>query len=249
MTRAAHTLIVVGVAVFVVGLAVRAPATLVAGTIAGAAPGLAVDGVSGSAWRGHATSTTWRGVRLGALEWRLSAANLLRARTSVRIELAGGEATIHGRVDRTMLTGRLQVSGLNGNMPLPLLASIAGATGPLDASIAAEDVSLAMRRGVPLAAAGIVTLSDTTVLQPQRYPLGDFRLALDVDGEWLRGTITDATGPIALDGAVRVSGDRRWDLDARVRARERDRNLEMVLSLLGDADAEGYRRLQLSGIL
>lgn len=244
-----RALVAVAVAAFVVFLSVRAPAALVANAVAGADPALTVHGVSGSAWRGRAQQVQYGAVSLGALDWTLSPAALLTGRAVVEFHLAGPNARLDGAASRSLFTARTTLREVTGVVPLSTLAAITGAQGPLDALLELDRVSLSARGERIDDADGSVQLRNTVALAPRRYPLGTYRLALSaVDGR-LRAEVVESNGPLALAGHVAVDGAGAWELDARVRAEAADSELAMVLQLLGDADAEGYRALRLQGAL
>lgn len=248
MNRRVATALGVALALaFVVFLVFRAPATLVTGRVAEAVPGLRIDGVSGSAWRGSAASATLRGERLGAIEWRLTPTALLGGAAAGDVVLAAPGVELRARF-RAGLDGRtVRVDDADGLVPLAWLERITGARGPLGGTVTLVGASVEVDGGRVVDAAGTARLTDAVVTRPQRIALGDFTLALSARDGWLNGEVVDATGPVDIAGDVRAALDRRWEVDARLRIPGADRDTQFVLSLLGPADAAGYRPLRLSG--
>lgn len=248
MNRAAATALAVAAALaFVAFLAVRAPATLVADAAADAVPGLVLSGVSGSAWRGAATSATLRGAPLGALEWQLAPTALLGGSLRGNVSLDAPGVSLAANIDSSLNGARIAVADANGTAPLAWLERVSGARGPVDGTVTLVDAAVAVEGARVVAASGTARLAQAVVTRPQRLPLGDFTLALSARDGWLNGEVVEATGPVEVAGDVRVTADRRWEVDARVRIPGAGRDLQLVLSLLGPADADGFRPLALRG--
>jgi general secretion pathway protein N len=247
LSHVAAALVAVLVVAFVTFLIARAPATLVSRAAMDAAPVLSLDGVSGTAWQGHATHASWRGIPLGAVSWQLSAVSLLGASVRTEIEVGGAELTLDAIVSRSLFGNRLHVENANGSAPLAFLSRLSGARGPLDGIVVLDDVSLTIDGDRVVAADGRAVLRETVVTLQQRAALGAFTLDLSAQDGWLQGEVSDDGGPLGIAGFVRAAPDRRWELDARVRARDRSGNLALVLSLLGAPTDDGFHPLRLSG--
>ena len=127
------------------------------------------------------------------------------------------------------------------------MSRISGARGPLEATALLEGVSLTIDGDQVVDAAGRVTLADTRVTRPQPAALGAFTLDLSAADGWLQAEVNDDGGPLGVTGRVRATPARRWDVDARVRARDAGSDLARALSLLARPDADGQYALQLSG--
>ena len=232
---------------FVAFLAWRAPASLVADVAAEVVPGLVLSGVSGSAWNGVAAQATLRGAPLGAVEWRLAPLPLLGGSMRADVRLRAPGVSLDARVVSSFDGSRVALSDANGTAPLAWLERVSGARGPIDGTVSIAQGAIVLDRGRFTAADGTARLADAVVTQPQRFLLGDFTLVLSAVDGWLNGEVVEATGPVRVAGDVRVSGDRRWAVDVRVRVPGASRDLELVLSALGPADADGYRPLKLRG--
>ncbi len=247
MSRATAALVAVLVLAFIAFLLARAPATMVSQAAMDAAPALTLDGVSGTAWRGRAAHVRWRGIPLGRVEWRLSAFALLGGTARAVVDVDGAELTLDAVVSRSLFGNLLQITGADGSTPLAFLSRVSGARGPLDGTVVLDDVSLAIDGNQVVAAEGRAVLRDTVVTLQQRAELGAFTLNLSAHDGWLQGEVSDDGGPLGIAGFVRAAPDRRWELDARVRARDRTGNLALVLSLLGTPTDDGFHPLKLSG--
>lgn len=248
MNRAAVALTAVLVLAFLAFMLARAPATIVSQVATDAAPALSLDGVTGTAWRGRAAHARWRGIPLGRVDWQLSALSLLGGSARVQVAVDGADLTLEARVSRSLFGERLHVTGADGATSLDFLSRVSGARGPLDGTAVLEDVSLAVEGDQVVAAGGRAVLNDTVVTLQQRVELGAFTLDLSAHEGWLQGEVTDDGGPLGIAGVVRVAPDRRWAIDARVRARDRTGNLALVLSLLGTPTDDGFHPLRLSGV-
>ncbi len=247
MSRATIALVAVLVVAFLAFLIARAPATLVSRAAMDAAPALSLDGVTGTAWQGRAADARWRGIPLGQVDWRLSAVSLLGASARSDVNIAGAELTLDAIVSRSLFGDRLHIENANGIAPLAFLSRLSGTRGPLDGTVVLDDVSVAIEGDRVVAAQGRAVLQDTVVTLQQRAELGAFTLDLSAQDGWLQGEVSDDGGPLGIAGFVRATPDRRWELDARVRARDRGGNLALVLSLLGAPTDDGFHPLRLSG--
>lgn len=247
MNRAAIALTAVLVLAFIVFMLARAPATMVSQAATDAAPALSLDGVTGTAWRGRAAHARWRGIPLGSVDWQLSALSLLGGSARAQVAVDGADLTLEAIISRSLFGNRLQITGANGTTSLDFLSRVSGARGPLDGTAVLEDVSLAIEGDQVVAADGRAVLRDTVVMLQQRAELGAFTLDLSAHEGWLQGEVSDDGGPLGIAGFVRAAPDRRWAVDARVRARDRTGNLALVLSLLGTPTDDGFHPLQLSG--
>lgn len=247
MSRAAAALIAVLVLAFLAFLIVRAPATMVSQAALDAAPALSLEGVTGTAWRGRATHAYWRGIPLGRVDWHLSAVALFGGFARADVVVGGADLSLDAVVAHSLFGDRLQITSADGTTSLAFLSRLSGARGPLDGTVVIEDVSLSIEGDRVAAADGRAVLRDTVVTLQQRAELGAFTLDLSAHDGWLQGEVSDDGGPLGIAGFVRAAPDRRWELDARVRARDRTGNLALVLSLLGTPTADGYHPMRLSG--
>lgn len=240
-------LVAVLVAAFILFLVVKAPASLVAGMATDAAPALTMDGISGTAWHGRAAHARWRGEPLGALEWTLTPLALFAGRARARVTLGGAGIELDTEVAHGLFDDRASVTGADGTLSLALLSRISGASGPLEAQAQLSDVDIAIDGDRVTDASGRVTLVETVVTRPQRTALGTFTLDLDAVDGWLVAAVRDDGGPLGVTGTVRAAPDRRWAVDARVRAREPQSDLGRVLALFAAPGDDGAYPLQLSG--
>lgn len=247
MSRVAAMLVAVLVLAFLAFLLARAPATMVSQAAMDAAPALSLEGVTGTAWRGRAAHARWRGIPLGHVDWRLSAAALLGGTGRAHVEVGGADLDLDAVVSRSLFGGRLTITDADGTAPLAFLSRLSGARGPLDGTVVLDDVSLSVDGDRVVAADGRAVLRETVVTLQQRAELGAFTLELSAHDGWLQGEVSDDGGPLGIAGFVRAAPDRRWEIDARVRARDRTGNLALVLSLLGTPNDDGFHPLRLAG--
>ena len=247
MTRTAALLVAAFVAAFLIFLVARAPASVVTRAATGAAPALSLEGVSGTAWHGRAQRAAWRGVPLGSVEWTLSPLGLLTLAARGHVTIAGSAMNLQAAVAHGLFDDRLTVRDARGAVPLALLSQISGARGPIDATALLDGVSITVDGDRVTDAGGRVTLAETRVVRPQQVALGAFTLDLSAADGWLQADVNDDGGPLGVSGRVRATPGRRWDIDARVRARDPAGDLARALSLLCAPTADGQFALQLAG--
>ncbi len=113
LLRPSPALIVsLGAGIFILSLAVTAPARLAAGWLSQQIPILHLEGVSGTLWQGNAelAAVQVRGnwLSLGRLQWRLSPAALLLARVQLQVEATAADREISGTA----------IAGINGSILL-----------------------------------------------------------------------------------------------------------------------------------
>lgn len=249
MTASARALVGVGIAAFVAFAVATAPASLVADRITGANPAIRLAGVSGSAWNGRAQQVQYGSVAVGTLHWRVVGRRLFTAHGAARFTLSGPEAQLAFNAQRALFGRSASVVDAVGSLPLALLAEMSGARGPLDARVELEQVAFTVDGTEVDHASGRVRLRDAVALVPRRHALGNYLLELSAVDGWLVATVVEADGALEITGLLRLRGDGRWEMDARARATQADSGLALVLQLLGEPDADGFRPVHLSGTL
>lgn len=208
--------------------------------------------LDGSICSGHAGTLSWHGVPLGALHWELDPWQLLRGQLTARLQLHGKNTQINSHA--TVM--------LDGNVVLR----------DLDARLSAAQLLLLLNPGLPIAAAGTVTVRlDEVHLQPPHSPvlhgvinwnqallvvgqplqMGNLHLTLQADDNGgTRGALGDSGGPLEVNGSVIIDPNRVFHLSVKLRPRPgAGAALDNGLQLLGDPDGRGYYNLRYRGQL
>lgn len=249
MKRWTMVLTATGVVAYAAFLVVGAPATLVADALEERVPQLRMESVQGTVWNGQGGSLRWHGHDLGALGWRVAIPGLLRGTITAQVTLDGRDLSARARVRHHPVAGRTEISEAQARTQLAVLARLAGARGPVSAQVGVEGLALTLDGGRPVALSGAVSLQEVTVVADGARRLGDYRLALGLESEWLDAQVVASDGPLDVAGGVRFALDGRWALDARLGSTDGTSEIASVLELLGEPDAAGMRRITLSGSL
>lgn len=212
-----------------------------------------VQGPSGTLWSGRIESVQAGPVRFGPLNWELKPARLLtgHADTQLRADIAGGEVTarIQARSNGNIITvTRAMAQDIDLGTLAPLFQPPAD-TASGEAMLRIE--SLSVRDGRPVSGTGQIRVFDLGVNVMGQHRLGTY--AGDFSGEAGQFTLTFADAgeqaPFDVEGRLEYgveSGE--YALEGRIRALpDASESLSGALSYLGEADEDGFRRVQTSG--
>lgn len=219
-----------------------------------APPGVAVAGVEGTLWSGGASSCSVGGFRAETVRWRIRPWALLLGRVAGTLE-----ARIPGGFVSTELTAtpsRVRFATLRGATSLSALAAflpISGMRG--QASLALE--SLELTDGWPTSVVGELRLADleATPFIPDGsgkwVALGDYKVTFVAAEREVAAQFADEGGPLAVAGTVKLDAARAYTFDALITPRPgAPEALAQGLAIMaGEPDAEGRRRLTLTGTL
>jgi hypothetical protein len=220
-----------------------------------APPGVDFAGVAGTLWSGSAASCAAGGFRAEALRWRVRPASLLLGRISANVEARIPGGFVAG--DVTASPRRVQFNDVRGGTSLPALAALLPVGGMRgQASVALEQ--LVLEDGWPAAAVGELKLAglESLPLIPDGsgayLPLGDYTVTfVPAPAGSLAARVVDNGGPLEVEGTVSLDASRAYTIDALVepRAGAPEMLVEGLKIMTADPDAEGRRRLSLTGSL
>lgn len=249
--RRAGLLVSIGVAAYLVFLAVLAPAGDLYGWLAPRLPAVALSGVDGSVWAGRTARVIVSGRDLGAAQWRLHPGALLLGRLEYRLRWSGqmGEGRTlvgHGVV------GRPYVRQLHAELSASRLAALLGASLPVSVggALHADLKSVSFSRGWPAAASGNVTWEHARLMEPINVDLGTLVLRLKDAKGGIQGVLSNQGGPLQVHGQVSLAGAGNYQLRATLKPTGAQAGkLRSVLRYLGPPDAQGRYSLVWSGVL
>jgi general secretion pathway protein N len=238
-----------GVVAFLAFLVAMVPANQLASRLP---EGVAMSGVDGTIWSGHADELAVNGRAVGAIEWSCRPWSLLRLEWSCAIGLAprGGEVRgdLSGGFDgRDVLgrdiTGRLPIAAFEG------LVTPRGWTGELELDV--EHLRITDRR--PAGAAGTIVLRGLRAPGPRGEVLGDFELTVGegtVGTGALSGRLRDLGGPLRVRGALELHPDGRYLLTGETAPGPgAGPAIFDTLAFLGPPDSLGRRPFTIEGSL
>jgi general secretion pathway protein N len=217
-------LALLGVACYLLALVIVFPAAPALRWLAPDA--LAVQGPTGSIWRGEAQAASYDGYYLGKLHWSLRPGDLLRARVAYHLEAQGPNGFVDG-VFAVTPAGTLHISTLTGAAPLQALASVLPKELPVSLFTGRAQLKLdelRLESGWPRSASGQVEVVDLALVAPVET-LGNYEMQLAGGGdeEPLRGDFHDAArdppAPLEIKGTITLNPDRTYALKCTARAR------------------------------
>lgn len=207
-------------------------------------PGLQVGAVNGSIWHGGLDEVRYRGQALGSVRWRLRPLPLLRLALVAKVEASGGWGEASALFSRR--GDALNIEALRGQVDARLLTGLFASPEVIPMGrIEFSDGALAWQAHAVTRLAGSARWRDAALAGLARASLGELHADLLWDAPNVgRIVLGDAGGPLALRGTVWLSllG---WHGDLTLAAR--DPALVQGLAWIGQAQADGSRRLLLQG--
>jgi general secretion pathway protein N len=220
-----------------------------------APPGITFAGVAGTLWSGSAASCSVGGFTAEALRWRLSPWALLLGRVSADFEARIPDGFVNGNV--TASPSSVRLSGLRGATSLPALAAVLPVRGMRgQASVALE--SLVLDDGWPAEITGqfkVAGLEAPPLISDgsgSLLPIGDYTVTfVPAPAGQLAANVVDNGGPLEVAGTASLDSARNYTVDLLIepRAGAPDMLVEGLRIMSAEPDAEGRRRLNLTGSL
>ncbi|MAA75268.1 MAG: type II secretion system protein N [Salinisphaeraceae bacterium] len=248
-------LIPAGLLSMLVGLVLWLPASVAAGWIERAVPGLNLSGLGGSAINGRAALVTYQNAALEDVGWTLHPLALLTGRVKVSLQTGTDTGQLSADLVRS-LGGQVRVSSVNGSASLATLAAHAGYRFlPTDGVLRLFDVSAEVEPAGDTArlnqVAGTVVLDDSHwLLVRPPIALGRFEAILETRDEKNRLRVVESDGPIAVEGMAELDPGNNYSLDMKLRPRSgADARLQKMLGQMGRPDASGWYPVRERGSL
>lgn len=208
-----------GIVAYLVFLLATLPASYAAGWAQKRVPDLQLTGVHGSMWAGSAQDIAWQGESWGQLHWRFDWAALFSGRLGCYIFLGAPDLALQARLAGN--GSRVVLEDVTGHFPVSRLAHWL----PLPAGSIAGQISITMQRIVldnarPTAASGSVNFTGVSLTWPQSANLGDYQLKVQTQADGIHGSLLDTSGPLMLQGSLRVTPNGRYDVSGVVALRD-----------------------------
>ena len=220
-----------------------------------APPGVVFQGVEGTLWSGSAASGSAGGFTVQNVRWRVRPWSLFLGRVAANIEASLPDGFVSS--DVVVTPSRISFSGLRGGTSLPSLVEVLPVRGIRGQANVAFD-SLELEGGWPSSAVGELKLAglETTPLisngTNELLALGDYTVTfVPAEERRLEARFVDNGGPLEVTGSVALDAERAYTLDALVKARPGAAQalVQGLEFMTADPDAEGRRRLTLTGSL
>lgn len=237
--------IVLVVAIFLVTLLVRLPASVISELLP---RDVDCREPSGTVWQGACAELHSGSLTLSDLHWSLHPLALLRAH--LRLDLQSGDVRAPGRATLSLDThGDADIESLIATLPLQNGIDVlpTGWSGAIELAIPRARIESHHLTSIE----GTITARQLHCLRPAA-DLGSFELSFPPSGLQAPsvGSLHDIGGPLALQGSLRLAGDGSYEMNAVVAARDpANADLQQLLLLLGPPDAQGQHALSLAGTL
>lgn len=243
----------VGLIAFLLFLARLAPATLLVDQFSQRLSGFSVQAIEGNAITGTMLGVSWHGTHISRVAWRWQPLSLLTGQMEFQLKVDDDTLKLTSNV-AFRPNERIYFRELTGQLPLVwLFNQLDTAMLPLDggAQINLQTLELSAA-GLPLAAQGVIQVTDLRALLNQPLNLGNYQLqfapAANVAG--IRGQLKDVNAPLALDGLLTLSPNGQYQINGQIAPRDSsDQNLRQMLSLLGPPGGDGRWAIHFSGML
>lgn len=238
-----------GIVAFLVFLVALVPATVLTRWLP---PDVAVDGLEGTVWSGHASGLALRGRALGAASWSCRPWALLALEWSCRVELQPPGGTVSALLSGDFSGKEIEARDLAGQLPITNFEGIAtpkGWTGLLDLDVTRARIA----GGLPQDAEGKIVVRGLKAPGPRGELLGDFELTIgegSVGTESLSGRLTDLGGPLRVRGTIELRRDRSYFASGEVSPGPgAGPAIFDTLGFLGPPDLAGRRPFTVEGTL
>lgn len=249
-----RTLILLGLAGFLAGLVLLAPAAVLYGWFSPKEPPppYQLVGLQGTLSQGKLAALQFGGrPALQNVSWQLRSLALLLGRASFRLE-GGGDTLVSGGLSMSML-GTLRLSDFVATGPVkPLLAAAGQAYLPVEGQLRLDLKQLKLRKGLPQSVEGELQMQNLAwTLAREPLLLGDYRADLSTadDGSQL-AKISSVNGPLELSGNGRFGADQSYELELKLRPKpEASAMLRNLISGAGSPDLQGYYTVRQKGKL
>lgn len=247
-----RSLILLGLAVFVLAAVLHAPAVQLQRLAAAplASSGVTLSGLEGTLSAGRAARVDLRGnPLLHDLGWTLRRAQLLLGRASFWLEGGRDGSRLDG-IAFVVPSGALQLRDFTFAAPLTAVLAAAGYPFvPVEGQALLELERLVLRERWPEQARGHVTLRGLSwKLGREPVRLGDYEARAEDETAGIKLSVSTLAGALEVRGAGRVGHDREYELHLQMRPRpDAPPMVPNLLRNLGQPDAQGWYHLRQRG--
>jgi hypothetical protein len=184
------------------------------------------------------------------VQWHVHPLALFAGRLTADVKVKRTEGFADAQIT-VMPAGSIKLTDVVAAVPLSALPlnAVAGKAGNLNAHLA----RLELANGWPRVVEGTIEARDIVRTVPRPVNLGSYKVTFPpgaASSEVLIGDITDAGGPLQINGKIQLKPDRSYDIKALVAARpDAPRDLVKALEFLGPPDDQGRREFGSEGTL
>ena len=211
-------------------------------------PGVALSGISGTAWTGKASEASVNGAYLRNLEWKFVPMRLFTGQLAYKISAE----PINGFVDAEVgasVSGQVSVLELKGSLPASIVGpaiQVPGMRGTVNLDF--EHVEL--KDGVPVSAIGSIRVAGLVVPMIYRDSLGGYIAEFATQDGGIVASVEDTDGIVDLAATLRIGNDRTYNFSGLVIAKPAAPDaLRQQMRFLGPANERGQHEIRLEGRL
>lgn len=239
-------LLVVGVATFILGAVLMFPARLAYSWFV--PDTVKLNGISGTVWSGKANEGSASGLYFTSLNWTFRPLALFTGKLKIDAELKTTAGPVSGAV-AAGLTGALTFTDLAGSLALASVHPALQSNG-IGGQLNVRMDRLVLDGGLPVEAAGKITVANLTARAWGTGSLGNFSADVSTDDNEITALVEDVGAIIGLSGTITLTPDRAYLFSGFVSANdETPAALNRNLRLLGSPDASGRRQFRFEGAL
>jgi general secretion pathway protein N len=238
--------VIIGVITLLLGLIILFPARVAHHWFTPA--GVAISGIQGSIWRGHALEGEIGGIYVRNLNWRMQRWQLFTGELAYSIEADAASGFVNGEV-AIGIGGSASLRNLTASLSLASIQSIVGMPG-LDGTANLQFERLVFENGIPVAADGTLEIANLLAPLIHRSSVGGFRAEFFTQESGVIASVEDTDAVVELAGSLTVSPDRTYQFLAQVAPKSTTpANLREQMRFLGTPNERGQYELRLEGQL
>lgn len=209
---------------------------------------VAISGIQGSIWRGHALEGEIGGIYVQNLNWRMRPWQLFTGALAYDIEADTVRGFVNGEVAMGV-GGSASIRDLTASLSLQSMQSIVGMPG-LDGTANLQFERLVFENGIPVAAVGTLEVANLVAPLIHRSSVGGFRAEFFTQESGIVASVEDTDAVVELAGSLSVSLDRTYQFLAQVAPKgTTPANLREQMRFLGTPNERGQYELRLEGQL
>jgi general secretion pathway protein N len=239
-------LVIVGLAVLLIGLVGLFPARVAYHWVS--PPGVAIAGIEGTAWSGHAREARVAGVYLRNINWRMRPLAIFTGRVAYAVE-ADAESGFAAADVALGIGGSAAIKNLTASLSLQGLQQIVGMPG-LDGAASLQFEYLEFENGLPVAANGVLEIAALRAPLVHQSTLGGFRAEFFTQDTGIVASVEDVNAVVDLAGSLSLGSDGSYQFIGQVAPMENTPSeLRDQMRFLGTPNERGNYEVRLEGQL
>lgn len=238
--------VIIGVVTLLLGLLIAFPARVANHWFMPA--GVAISGIDGTIWSGHALEGEIGGIYVRNLNWQMHPWALFTGELAYSIEADAVPGFVNGNV-AIGIGGSAALRDLTASVSLQSVQSIVGMPG-LGGTANLQFERLVIEDGIPVAADGTLEIANLVAPLVQPASVGGFRAEFLTQDSGILASVEDTDAVIELAGSLTVSSDRAYQFIAQVAPKDTTpANLREQMRFLGTPNERGQYEMRLEGQL